>query len=46
MTDDEPLKPLDYVILGLIRNGIKKLSTLQKRLKKQEKSKLLLVLTN
>ena len=40
MTDDEPLKPLDYVILGLIRNGIKKLSTLQKRLKKTGEIKI------
>ena len=34
MTDDESLKPLDYVVLGLIRNGIKKLQTLNKRLAK------------
>ena len=34
MSDDESLKPLDYVVLGLIRNGIKKLQTLNKRLAK------------
>ena len=34
MTDDESLKPLDYVILGLIRNGMKKFQTLNKRLAK------------
>ena len=34
MTDDESLKSLDYVVLGLIRNGIKKLQTLNKRLAK------------
>ena len=34
MSDDESLKPLDYVILGLIRNGIKNLQTLNKRLAK------------
>ena len=34
MSDDESLKPLDYVVLGLIRNGIKKLQTLSKRLAK------------
>ena len=34
MPDDESLKPLDYVILGLIRNGMKKFQTLNKRLAK------------
>ena len=34
MPDDESLKPLDYVILGLIRNGMKKFQTLNKRLVK------------
>ena len=34
MPDDESLKPLDYVVLGLIRNGIKKFQTLNKRLAK------------
>ena len=34
MSDDESLKPLDYVVLGLIRNGIKNLQTLNKRLAK------------
>ena len=34
MSDDKSLKPLDYVILGLIRNGMKKFQTLNKRLAK------------
>ena len=34
MPDDKSLKPLDYVILGLIRNGMKKFQTLNKRLAK------------
>ena len=40
MTDDESLKPLDYVVLGLIRNGIKKLQTLNKRLAKTSVMKI------
>ena len=40
MTDDESLKPLDYVVLGLIRNGIKKLQTLNKRLVKTSVMKI------
>ena len=32
--EEEALEPLDYVILGLIRNGIKKYQTLAKRLPK------------
>ena len=34
MSDDKSLKPLDYVILGLIRNGMKKFQPLNKRLAK------------
>ena len=40
MSDDESLKPLDYVVLGLIRNGIKKLQTLNKRLAKTSVMKI------
>ena len=40
MPDDESLKPLDYVVLGLIRNGIKKLQTLNKRLAKTSVMKI------
>ena len=40
MSDDESLKPLDYVILGLIRNGIKNLQTLNKRLAKTSVMKI------
>jgi len=39
MSNDE-LKPLDYVVLGLIRNGVQKLQTLMKRLPKTNYRKI------
>ena len=39
MSNDE-LKPLDYVVLGLIRNGIRKFQSLQKRLTKTGQRKV------
>ena len=39
MSNDE-LKPLDYVVLGLIRNGIQKFQSLQKRLTKTGQKKV------
>tara|TARA_B100000315_G_scaffold254680_1_gene296251 strand:- start:178 stop:777 length:600 start_codon:yes stop_codon:yes gene_type:complete len=40
MTDNESLKPLDYVILGLIRNGIRKFQAMQNKLTKTGQKKV------
>ena len=34
MTDDEPLEPIDYVILGIVRSGVTKIQSIFKRLPK------------